>query len=237
MKTITEQKPFDEISGYLAKCNSVYVIGCGTCATLCHTGGKTEIIGMKEKLEAEGKKITGWMLVPTACDELTKEALASAEKEISDADCVLALVCATGVQNIAFHMENSPNKAKLVVPGLNSLFLGTEETPGHFVEYCLLCGSCVLGRTAAVCPLVRCAKSLFNGPCGGSADGRCEISKDVPCAWQLIYDRLAEAGRLDLMDEFAPLKDWSTGVSAGPRVVDVDSACGIVTEVESSKAK
>jgi ferredoxin len=225
MKTITKQKPSEEIMDYLGKCQSVYIIGCGTCATLCHTGGKAEVIEMKARLEADGKKVTGWMVIPTACDELTGDALRENAEDIGAADCILAMTCAIGVQTIALHLKD----ARPVYPALNTLFLGTEDSPGHFIEVCQQCGSCVLGRTAGICPLVRCAKSLLNGPCGGSADGKCEISPDVPCAWQLIYDRLAEMGRLDEMEEIEPVKDWSTSSSGGPRMVDVDAECGIVS--------
>jgi ferredoxin len=233
MKTITEQKPFEEIAGYLKKCRSVYIIGCGTCATLCHSGGKAEVSGIKEKLEAEGKKVAGWMVIPTACDELTRDALRAEAETIEKADCILAMTCATGVQTIALHLS----QAKPVYPALNTLFLGTEDAPGHFVDACMQCGSCVLGRTAAICPLVRCAKSVLNGPCGGSAEGKCEISGDVPCAWQMIYERLAEMGRLDEMDELEPVKDWSPSVSGGPRMVDVDAECGIVTGKAEAEAE
>jgi ferredoxin len=209
MKTITEQKPAEEIMRYLEKCQKVYLIGCGTCATLCHTGGKSEVLEMKDKLEASGKKVTGWMVIPTACDELTKYALH------------LAMTCAVGVQTISLHLKDS----KPVYPALNTLFLGMEESPGHFMEVCLQCGSCVLGRTAAICPLVRCSKSLLNGPCGGSVGGKCEVSPDIPCAWQLIYDRLVEMGRLDEMEEIEPVKDWSVSVSGGPRKADVEAEC------------
>ena len=221
MKTITEQKPEEEITRCLEKCQSVYLIGCGTCATLCHTGGKSEVLAMKEKLEADGKKVTGWMVIPTACDELTKYALQEEADRIKSADCILAMTCAVGVQTISLHLKES----KPVYPALNTLFLGMEESPGHFTEVCMQCGSCVLGRTAAVCPLVRCSKSVLNGPCGGSSGGKCEISPDVPCAWQLIYDRLAEMGRLDELEEIEPIKDWSVSVSGGPRKTDVEAEC------------
>ena len=226
MKTITEQKPIEEIMGFLEKCQWVHIVGCGTCATLCHTGGKSEVVEMKERLEASGKKVTGWMVIPTACDELTKDALRENAEAVDAADCILAMTCAIGVQTIALYLKET----KSVFPGLNTLFLGTEDKPGHFTEVCMQCGSCVLGRTAAVCPLVRCAKNLLNGPCGGSADGKCEISPDVPCAWQLIYDRLAAAGHLDDMEEIEPVKDWSVSVSGGPRMVDIDAECGIITD-------
>ena len=223
MKTITAQKPLEEITQYLDKCKEIYIIGCGTCATLCHTGGKAEVIAMKETLEASGKKVAGWMVIPTACDELTDDALRANAKDIGAADCILAMTCAIGVQTIVNYLKDT----KPIYPALNTLFLGVEDSPGHFTEYCMQCGNCVLGRTAGICPLVRCAKSVLNGPCGGSSGGKCEISPDVPCAWQVIYDRLAEMGRLDEMDELEPIKDWSTSLSGGPRMIDVEAECSV----------
>ncbi len=233
MKTITAPKPFEEILKYLEKCQWVHIVGCGTCSTMCHTGGKAEVIEMKEKLEAAGKKVTGWMVIPTPCDELTGDALRAEAEAVDAADCILGMTCAFGVQTIAMQLS----KPKPVYPGLNTMFIGVEDKPGHFTEVCLQCGACVIGRTAAICPLVRCAKSLLNGPCGGSSNGKCEISKDVPCAWQLIYDRLSELGQLDQLDEIEPVKDWSVSVSGGPRRVDVDSECGVISAKPAAEAK
>ena len=214
MKTITAQKPFDEIKAALGEAEKVYLVGCGTCATMCHTGGKSEVLGMKDKLEAVGKKVTGWMVIPTACDELTRDALVESVKDIEAADSILVMACAFGVQTVTLYLDNKP-----VYPALNTLFIGREESPGYFTEVCLQCGSCVLGQTAGICPLVRCAKSLLNGPCGGSVNGKCEIDPDTPCAWQMIYDRLAAQGQLDKLEEIQPIKDWSTSHSGGPRKV------------------
>jgi len=55
---------------------------------------------------------------------------------------------------------------------------------------------------------------LLNGPCGGERDGKCEVSEDLDCAWQLIYDRLKQLGQLDLLLEPAPLPELSP-VEAG----------------------
>ena len=217
MIVVTEQKPSEEIMQYLEKCQSVYLAGCGTCATICHTGGKSEVLEMKDKLEAAGKKVTGWMVIPTACDELTRDALRENIEAVNAADCILVMSCAFGVQTVALH-ANSP-----VYPALNTLFIGQEESPGYFTELCMQCGNCILGRTAAICPLVRCAKSLFNGPCGGSVEGKCEISPDIPCAWQLIIDRLQELGQLEQLDEIVPPRDWSTSLSGGPRKITLET--------------
>jgi len=75
MKTITAQKPFEEIIEALGEIEKVFLVGCGTCATMCQTGGESEVLQMKEKLEEAAKIVTGWMVIPTACDDLTKEAL------------------------------------------------------------------------------------------------------------------------------------------------------------------
>ncbi len=215
MITITEQKPLAEVMQYLDRCRRVYLIGCGTCATMLHTGGKSEILAMKDQLEAAGKEVTGWMVIPTACDPLTREALAENAENVKAADCILVMSCALGVQMVSHYTE------KPVYPALNTMFLGMEESPGHFIEACMQCGGCVLGRTACICPLVRCAKSLFNGPCGGSIEGKCEIDPDTSCAWQLIIDRLTALGQLDQLEEIESPKDWSTSQSGGPRQITV----------------
>jgi hypothetical protein len=217
MITITQPKPFEAIMQLLAQSKSIYVIGCGTCATTLHTGGKSEVAAMKQKLEAEGKVISGWMVIPTACDLVTREALLEEEAGISKADAILAMCCAFGVQTI-----NAFSK-KPVIGALNTLFIGKEEGAGEYIEVCMQCGDCVLGRTAGICPLVRCAKSLFNGPCGGSVKGRCETDPETPCAWQMIYDRLLAWGQLDKMEDIIPAKDWSKSLSGGPRKFKVDS--------------
>lgn len=211
MITITEQKPLDEVMQNLERCHGVYLIGCGTCATMLHTGGKSEVLAMKDKLETAGKKVTGWMVIPTACDVLTREALAENAKDIEAADCLLVMSCAFGVQTVSLY-SNRP-----VYPALNTMFIGKEESPGKFIEVCAQCGNCVLAQTAGICPLVRCAKSLMHGPCGGSVEGKCEVDPDTPCAWQSIIDRLAAVGQLDRLEEIKPPRDWGTSHSGEPR--------------------
>ncbi len=217
MITVTEQKPLEEIMKYLDRCRRVYLVGCGTCPTMLHTGGKSEILAMKDKLEAAGKKVSGWMVIPTACDPLTREALAESVKDIEETDCILVLSCAFGVQTVGLYSD------KPIYPALNTLFIGKEEEPGHFAEVCAQCGNCVLAYTGGICPVVRCAKGLLNGPCGGSVEGKCEVDPDTPCAWQLIIDRLAALGQLDQLEEIEPPKDWSTSYSGGPRKITIET--------------
>jgi len=225
MITITQSKPFEVIMQLLTRAQSVYIIGCGTCATMLHTGGRTEVAAMKEKLEAEGKKVSGWMIIPTACDLITREALVEEATDIDKAEAILVMCCAFGVQTVGAFSK------KPVIGALNTLFIGKEEGAGEYIEVCMQCGDCVLGQTAGICPLVRCAKGLFNGPCGGSVKGRCETDPETPCAWQMIYDRLSAWGQLDKMEDIIPIKDWSTSLSGGPRRFKVAST----TESASKK--
>ena len=202
MNVITEQKPFEEIEQYLEKDERVYLIGCGTCATMCHTGGKSEVLEMKEKLEKIGKEVTGWMIIPTACDSLAKEALEGNARTVEKADSILVMACAFGVQTIALYSD------KLVYPALNTLFLGTEELPGHFSEVCIQYGECILAWTGGICPVTICPKGLLNGPCGGSKNGKCEVDPEKDCAWALIYERLKKQGRLDNMRKIYSPKNF-----------------------------
>ena len=216
MITATKQKPLEEIVKSLQPYSRVYVIGCGTCPTMLHTGGKDEVIDMKGKLEQAGKEVTGWMVIPTACDSLTKDAMEEEATKINAADSILVMSCAYGVQTVGLYT------GKAVYPALNSLFIGKEDKLGTFVEVCAQCGDCRIGRTAAICPIVRCAKGLQNGPCGGSSGGKCEVDPGTPCAWQLIIDRLTALGELDKLEEIEPPQDWSKSHSGGPRRLTVE---------------
>ena len=106
---------------------------------------------------------------------------------------------------------------KITLPGLNTTFLGQPVEQGVWHERCQACGNCVLALTGGICPIARCSKSLLNGPCGGSQKGKCEVDPNIDCAWQLIYDRLKALGRLELMMQINPIKDWSTSRDGGPR--------------------
>jgi hypothetical protein len=169
---------------------------------------------MKDKLEEIGKEITGWMVIPTACDSLTKEALKENVDAVQRADAILVMACAFGVQTVAQYVE------KVVCPALNTLFLGHEDSPGHFSEICMQCGDCVLSLTGGICPVIRCTKGLLNGPCGGTNDGKCEVDPGKDCAWTLIYKRLDKLGKLDLMRQYRPPKNFQAVVRPGKATME-----------------
>jgi len=93
---------------------------------------------------------------------------------------------------------------------LNTRFIGIAEEEGVWSERCRACGNCVLGEYAGICPITRCPKSILNGPCGGSQNGKCETDPNRDCAWALIYERLSKQGRLDKICRIAPPKDFRT---------------------------
>jgi len=213
MKAITRQKPFDEIKEQLANLDRLFIIGCGTCTTMTKTGGIDQVLEMKDRLQELGKRVSGWIIIPTACDDMTEIAMKENSRAIEDASCILAMPCALGVHRISSYI-NCP-----VIPALDTLFIGVEDTPGYFREVCAQCGQCVLGETAGICPITACHKGLVNGPCGGTNNGKCEVDKEKDCAWTLIYERLRDQGRLDLMRKYHPPKNFQ--VVAKPRTVRI----------------
>jgi len=132
---------------------------------------------------------------------LSGDALNEYGQQIEQADVLLIMTCAFGVQTIAKQMK------KIVVPALDTLFIGKETGVGKFDEICTQCGACIIGETGGICPVTSCHKGLVNGPCGGTNDGMCEIDKNKDCAWTLIYNRLKELGRLDAMRKLQKPRD------------------------------
>jgi ferredoxin len=213
---VAEQKPLQEIKALIGDAERVLVVGCGTCVTVCFAGGTREAaitsasLRMSTKLDGKEKDITD-VTVQRQCEW---EYLDEVREQVEGADLILSLGCGIGVQAMAEHFPE-----KWVVPGLNTSFLGLPTEQGVWAERCAACGDCILGLTGGICPIARCSKSLLNGPCGGSEAGHCEIDPDVPCAWQLIYDRLASMDKLDALLEIQPPKNWSTSRDGGPRKI------------------
>jgi hypothetical protein len=209
MKSITKQKPIEEIQNALQGMDKVFVIGCGTCTTLTKTGGVEQVEAMKESLQQIGKRVTGSTVIPTACDDMTEETMKENEQYIRSADCVLSMSCALGVHRLTLYLD------KPVIPAVDTLFIGVEESPGYFKEVCSQCGQCLLGETAGICPITACHKGLVNGPCGGTNNGKCEVDKEKDCAWTLIYNRLKEQNRLDLMRRYQPPRNHHVTLKPG----------------------
>ena len=215
---VAERKPLLDIKSFLENYRKVLIIGCGTCTTVCLAGGEAEVklvsTGLRIGFLKDDKEIEVLEdCITRQCEpEFVTEVVERVKKERIEA--VLSLGCGVGVNFLAEKLENIP-----VFPGVDTKFFGAAVEPGVWVEMCAGCGDCILHMTGGICPIARCSKSMLNGPCGGSQDGKCEISPDVDCAWYLIVERMKKLGNLQQLEEIMPPRNWSTSHHGGPRRV------------------
>jgi len=213
-----ERKPFDEILGLIEGHDKCLVAGCDTCVAVCLTGGEKEAEILAAELRIKAKE-DGRELAcehTAAIRQCEWEYLDMIAEKVGEYPVVLSMACGIGIQSMAEKFSET-----LVLPAVNTNMLGMPQEHAVWLERCAACGDCVLGETGGICPVARCSKSLMNGPCGGSHDGKCEVTtpekEDIDCAWQLIHDKLYAQGRVDLLLRITPPKDWSKSNSGGPR--------------------
>jgi len=211
---VAERKPMAEIIEMVKDCKKVLVLACRGCVSVCSAGGEREAeilaslirLGMKKQGKAI-ETITGSLV--RQCD---KEYIDSIDEWKGQFDAVVSTACGVGVNFVA-----NLRKDDMVYPALNTTFYGGSAEQGIWSEQCAGCGDCVLHLTGGLCPVARCAKSLMNGPCGGSQEGKCEIHRTVDCIWQLIHDRLGSFDRSKQLEVIAPIRDWTSAGHGGPR--------------------
>jgi hypothetical protein len=201
---VTKQKNLEDILRVLGN-GPVFLIGCSECATLCHTGGTDEVAAMKEALEKREIPVSGCIVLDPACHlNNNKRLLKEFSKDLDRSDKILVLACGNGVQTVAELLTK-----KEVLTGTDTLFLGEISRVNEFDKRCMLCGECLLDSFGGLCPVSRCPKSMLNGPCGGSSKGKCEISSEMECVWDRIYQELKNKGKLQDLDVIQKPKDWS----------------------------
>jgi len=212
-----KQKEIEWILDRLGPYRKVIVLGCGSCATVCFGGGEREVeelccalqLALREgdaDVEFQGltcKRVCDWEFVEPIAETLR------------GADAVLSLACGAGSNLLAEKLHDIP-----VIPGVDTTLLGTNTGPGVWVEKCAACGDCIIDMTFGICPIAGCAKTLLNGPCGGTRDGKCEVDEDVDCAWAKLVERAKTLGRLDDLERVIPPKDWSPARHGGQRSLD-----------------
>jgi ferredoxin len=209
---VAKRKPLEQIEAMLEGFEKVLVVGCGTCVAVCMAGGEKEVellasqLRMKSKLEGKPRTVDE-ITITRQCD---KEYLEPLAKYADQYDVILSTGCGAGVQFLAERYDD-----KIVLPALNTLFIGVAEGPGQWSQKCMACEECVLDQTGGICPMTICAKSLLNGPCGGTDHGKCEVDGEKDCAWTLIYNKLEKLGRLDLMKKIQTPKDYSVMTTPG----------------------
>jgi ferredoxin len=211
-----EQKPVDEIRKMIAPFKRILVIGCGSCVAECAAGGEKETallasaLRMAAKMDGE-EKVINELTLDRQC---IKEFVIKLDEYTKSYDLFLSLGCGAGVQAVATMYPEIP-----IAPALNTEFLGETRDQGLWMENCQGCGDCMLFDFGGICPIARCSKQLFNGPCGGSKMGVCEVNPEIPCAWQEIVDRLSSFNALDKLEVIYPPKDWSRKHGKGPRKI------------------
>ena len=215
---VGDLKPIEEIETSIRGRSRVLILGCRGCVTVCNTGGEKEVAVLASQLRiASGARREHREILDATIErQCDFEYIEPILLQIEDVDVVVSLACGAGVQQVAEAAAGLQRPVQ-VVPGINTTFLGAALEQGVWAERCQGCGDCVLEITGGICPIARCSKSLLNGPCGGSSDGKCEIDPEVDCGWQLIYDRLSALGKLENMSRVLPIRNWSTSRDGGPR--------------------
>lgn len=207
-------KPIEEIVASICGYKKILIVGCGSCVSVCLSGGDREA----QMLSQELKRKVHYKNSPPAfeADNILRQCeldIIKAYHEVpAGTDAVLSLACGAGVQTMAEALDPLP-----VIPALNTTFLGASFQPGVWREMCVGCGNCLLTHTGGICPIARCSKSLLHGPCGGTNGRNCEVSPDIPCAWVQIIERLSRQNKLDLLSGIHETRDWRPGGAAGPR--------------------
>ena len=202
---VTTQKPLDEVLDYISPYSRISIVGCDGCTQpprgLREAKTLSQLLELGGKLRGKDFAIKAATL-PKQCDSYL---VASTLKPLLDgAETALSLACGIGVQTLAEHSSGIP-----VFPAQNTHFMGAEEREaGALEERCAGCGNCLLALTGGICPVARCSKGLLNGACGGSKNGKCELSPERDCAWVLIYERLKKLGKLQNLKEFRPPRDY-----------------------------
>jgi ferredoxin len=213
---VGDRKPMEEIEAMIDPFERIIVLGCRECVTVCSVGGEKEVgilsaeLRLSRKQKGRAIEILEFSL-ERQCDH---EYIEQIRTQVADYEAILSMACGAGVQFVAEAYPEMP-----VFPAVNTTFIGVTEEQGVWTERCQACGNCILHLTGGICPVSRCSKSLMNGPCGGSSDGKCEVNKEIVCGWQLIIERLKQLGELDKYEEYIPIKDWSSSRDGGPRKV------------------
>ena len=202
---VTVQKPLDEILDSLEPYTSILIAGCDGCTQ--PPRGLREAEELRQLVELGGKqrgknfelKVT---TLAMQCDSYLVDTIF--RPQAADVEVILSLACGVGVQTL-----NQVLPEWVTLPAQNTLFMGMEaREAGILEENCSACGDCILAVTGGICPIARCPKNLLNGSCGGQSNDKCEQDPTKDCAWCLIYERLAKLGRLDVLREFRPPRNY-----------------------------
>ncbi len=198
---ITELKAKETLDA-LAQ-GKVFILNCHGCKEIHFPEAEANAF-QKELMDAG--KVTGIFTTDYICNvDNLKLRLEKYASQIQAADTVLVFSCGVGVQTVAEYLGDKRVCAccdTYALPGFQGV------TP---LEHdCKQCGECYLNLTGGICPITACSKSLVNGQCGGSKDGKCEVDPNMECGWERIYRRLKAIGRLDILKCPIQVRNYAT---------------------------
>ena len=198
---ITELKAKETILSLVS--GKVFIINCHGCKEVHFPEKEAE--ALQQELVVAGQ-VTGIITTDYICNpENLKLRLEKHAGEIEAADVVLVFSCGVGVQTVSEYLDGKKVCAACdtyALPGFQGV------TP---LEYdCKQCGECYLNITGGICPITACSKSLVNGQCGGSKNGKCEVDPNMECGWERIIRRLTQVGRLDALKCPVQVRNYAT---------------------------
>ncbi|KPU44333.1 hypothetical protein OXPF_25030 [Oxobacter pfennigii] len=206
---ITQLKSKDTIDTLIK--GKTVIINCHGCKEVCFP--EHEAAELQKELSATGN-IMEVITRDYICnpDNLRLQ-LQKYMAKINASDIVMVFSCGVGVQTVAEYLED-----KKVYSGCDTYPLPGFQgvTPLEFA--CGQCGECYLNYTGGICPITACSKSLINGQCGGSKNGKCEVDKDMDCGWERIYRKLEKMDRLDTLNYPAKVRKFWNPDADPPKV-------------------
>lgn len=193
----------EELTLLLEDKDDLFILACNKCFKEFEIGDEPECSAFLQLATEQGKNVIGSEKIDFLCNEtLTGKTLKSVLPE--EAEDIFVISCGLGIQTAAELLDNPVYAASdtMTVDGQHGMALTT--------TLCEACGQCYLNLTGGICPIVDCAKSLLNGQCGGSKEGKCEVDKNKDCAWDKIYNKMKDLGRLDeLLNQPMEIRDYS----------------------------
>ena len=183
--------------------DNLYIIACNKCFKEYTPDDEPECGEFVRFVLGQGKKIVGCEYVDFLCNKpLTAKTLEAIAQ--TDAENVFVISCGLGIQTVA-DLVDLPTYA-----ASDSISYGGRHGMALTKRLCEACGQCYLNLTGGVCPIIDCAKSLVNGQCGGSKNGKCEVDKEKDCAWDKIFARLSAQERASILTgQPVQLRDYS----------------------------
>jgi len=206
-------KPEEEIYQTFAEVNRMFILLCHKCYKKFEEEEESEEDYNKllEILGEGRKKVIGYAGIDFLCNNfLSKKKILSLN--LSSCDSVGVISCGIGIQFVAQLLEETGIPVLTLADSIPQSGNSTSEVGYHGIslekEKCAGCGQCYLNLTGGICPVINCAKSLLNGPCGGAKNGKCEVNPELDCVWEKIYEKIEKQGG-KLILESIQIRDYS----------------------------